>query len=88
MITGFELLETDGDGMHEKRVGIISDKAEAFKWVQESNAYRRMNYIKQAIVVHSTLDSLKAYQREELKERALSKLTTEERIALGFPVTL
>jgi hypothetical protein len=85
VINGFELLEANIVGIRDDRIAIIASESEAIRWANEpSKNSRRYHPYKETIIVHKTLESLKAFQRGQLKQAVLKKLTDEEREALGF----
>lgn len=85
VISGFELLEASMSGVgHHEHVAYIANERQAQMWVNESPSFRKFQPYKKTIVIHEDLASLKAFQREQLKQKALVKLSPEERSALGF----
>lgn len=59
----------------------LSDKAEADKYLQ-GNSYDAVREV--TLEIFDTLDEWKDWNTGKVKERALAKLTTEERRALGY----
>ena len=84
LIKGFELLEADGGGVSDNHLAYVEREEDAKEWVSLSKGWRRYRPYEKTIIVHHSLDSLYATQRELAKQRALAKLTKEEREVLGF----
>lgn len=84
LINGYELLETHGDGSSESSVAYVEHETDAQQWVVQSKGWRRYVRVHKLFIVHESLESLYAHQKAAVKERALAKLSKEEREALGF----
>lgn len=83
-ISGFELLEADGAGVHENRVAIMKYETDAKIWATESKGWRSYKPFHAEIKVFESLDELHESQLAKVREKALAKLTKEEREALGL----
>lgn len=65
-----------------KVVGNFSGEATAKLIVDKSKGYRSMH--KRVLTIFDSIEDFENNTREKLRERALAKLTTEEKIALGL----
>lgn len=83
-IVGFELLEADGGGVSDIHCGYLMYESDAKEWKDRSFGYRSYRPYGKIIRVHESLESLDAFNMQELKEKALAKLTAEERKVLGY----
>jgi len=70
----------DGGSMHKHKFYLTS-KAEADRYLKD-NKYDMVNDVD--LEIFDTLEEWKEWKSGKVKERALSKLTVEERRALGF----
>lgn len=80
ILTVYDVQEIDGCGNRNHKFYITS-KAEADRYVAENKydaAYEK------TIELFDTLDEWQEWNKAELKKRALSKLTAEERASLGY----
>ena len=84
IIAAWELLEANMSGVTHEHVAFIGNERQAQMWVNESPSFRKYRQYGKTIIIHDDLASLKAFQREQLKQKALVKLSAEERAALGF----
>jgi hypothetical protein len=83
-VSGYELLEADGAGVHENRVAIMLYESDAKLWASQSNGWRSYKPFHAEIKVFESLDELHEGQLAKVREKALAKLTKEEREALGL----
>lgn len=71
----------DGGDRHNFGFFLSSDvEAEKYKEI-DPNCY----ITKKEIIIFDNIADYREYKSGEVKRRALSKLTVEERVALGFP---
>lgn len=70
----------DGGDRHNHRF-FLTSKAEADRYIKD-NKYDTV--FEQTIEIFDTLEEWKEWNTGKVKERALSKLTAEERRALGY----
>jgi hypothetical protein len=70
----------DGGGRHNHKF-FLTNKDEADRYIKD-NTYDLV--YEQTIEIFDTLDEWKEWNTGKVKERALSKLTAEERRALGY----
>lgn len=80
LITVFDIQVWDGGDRHNHKLYVESEDA-AKEWVK-INHYD--TYYKKEMMVYSDLEDYKENSPENLKNKALAKLTAEERKALGF----
>ncbi len=76
----FSVCVWDGGDRHNHKF-YLTDKAEADKYL-EKNTYDSVHPVE--IVTFDTLEEWTEWNTGKVKERALAKLTAEERKALGF----
>ena len=84
-LSGYKLIGLNMDGYNDTEVGFVRDEAVAKKWLTENPTWRRVEPFKQKIVIHATLESLKARQAAQERVKVLRRMTPHERTALGFP---
>lgn len=70
----------DGGDRHNHKF-FLTNKAEADRYIKD-NTYDAV--FEQTFEIFDTLDEWKEWNTGKVKERALSKLTAEERRALGY----
>jgi len=63
-------------------IGNFSGEATAKFIVEQSKGYRSMT--KRSLTIFDSVEDFENNTREKIRERALAKLTVEERNALGF----
>jgi len=80
VIKVYSIREWDGGSMHNHKF-YLTNKKEAEKY-KAANTYDTVS--EQTIEIFDTLDEWTSWNTGKVKERALSKLTAEERRALGF----
>jgi hypothetical protein len=80
-IEAFDVRIWDG-GEHHNHSFYLTSKEEADKYIAEN----KFDLVKPVtFVFFDTMAEASEFSREKLRERALSKLSEEEREALGFP---
>ena len=84
IVEGFEVVEADGGGMGENHVAYFSNERAATQLSAQSPGWMRVRPFKQTIVVCESFGEYVIQKNEEVKAKALAKLTAEERAALGF----
>lgn len=86
--TCFEVTEPDGGGMQSNHVAYFSSRTEAEQFVKNSDRgwpkYIREKTINHNYIVLDRTEEFDQLKRENLKQRALSKLSKEEISALGL----
>ena len=63
-------------------VGNFSDEDVAKQIVERGRGYRSMN--RRTVTIFDSVEDYEDNTREKIRERALAKLTTEEKIVLGI----
>jgi hypothetical protein len=81
-IDGYELLSIKSDG-NEEHVAYVSNLKDAINWV-EKGGWRKYREVKKTIRIFETEEELEVHMQERLRQRALAKLSFEERQALGL----
>jgi len=81
VITFYALCEWDGGERHIPRKYIFS-KEDAEKWDKEQDY--KGTITKHEYIVYDDLEDLENNSKKKIKERALEKLTDEEKIVLGL----
>lgn len=84
----YEVTEPDGGGIQSNHVAFFSSKKEAEEFVKNCDA-SWPKYVRQKTITHNyiVLDRVEEFtflKQEQLKQRALAKLTKEEIEALGL----
>ena len=84
IISGFKLTEPDGAGMYSEEMGIVSTEEVAKEWCEAQKGWPR-NYEKfhKVFRVFDTLEEMAGHDKKVIRDRALAKLTVEERQLLG-----
>ena len=79
----FVLQDWDGsDGRHNRDNGLITDNKEFVDWFVETNQGASYKIVKGVMITRK--EEMDNVQNELKKQKALSKLTEEERELLGF----
>lgn len=85
--TAWEVTQPDDGGMRNEHLAYFSSRIEADKYVAQAKGWpRHMNQItiNKSWTVFDSVNELNELKLENLKERALAKLTEEERELLGI----
>jgi len=83
IIEYFEVLDDDGynrDGPSSSARFLSLIAAEKYAAL---NRNRYVNKTKKKIIIYDSAEEVDLHKREDLKQSAISKLTTDERVALG-----
>ena len=83
IVAGFEVLSSDGDGRGESHVAYFNNEKAAMQLVTQSPGWMRVQHFEKTFQICSTFGEYVQLKSEEVKTRALAKLTKEEREALG-----
>jgi len=85
IISGFKLMQPDGGGMRNEEMGIVSTESVAKEWVDSDGEWPRYyEKFHQVVRVFDTLEEMASHDKNELRKRALAKLSIEERKLLGL----
>ena len=78
----YEVIESyDRDSKH---VAFVSTVELAEKLVAEQKGYRSYQAYKKTILIFESQEDIESYSKENLRKTGLSKLTAEEKQALGL----
>lgn len=80
IIKVYDMYSWDGTD-RTKHAFYLTDKAEAEKWVK---GYKHDSFNETTIELFDSIDERQEWLNNRLKEKALAKLTPDERKALGF----
>ena len=83
VIEGWKVVTANGDGRGETQTAYFSNKKAAQELVATSPSWMRMFSFTETIVVFDSYSEYVTAEANAFKAKALSKLTKEEREALG-----
>jgi hypothetical protein len=82
-VAGFEVISADGDGHGESHVAYFNNEKAAKQLAAQSPGWLRVQKFEKTFQICSTFGEYVQLKNEEIKVRALAKLSKEEREALG-----
>lgn len=80
----FALELSDGDGIGSTVEGYASHEDVAREWAKSKKGWGSYRKYSKKYVIMDSMDEINLIKKEKIIERALAKLTPEERFALGF----
>lgn len=81
----WEVTTPDGGGIHSEHVAYTSTEAVALSLVGESKGWPRYaNKFQKTFLIVESVEDYEAMLTEKKRQRALSKLSEEDKIALGL----
>ena len=80
----YEVREDDNCGVSDIHVCYVSDPTLAEAVCAKQKGYRHYKAYKKLYTVFDTMEEIEANTKEALRKSALAKLTTAEKLALGF----
>ena len=84
VIKGFEVVDADGDGRGESHVAYFNNEPAAEECASQSRGYRRVKPFEKTFSICSDMADYLDMKNEQLRAKALAKLTKEEQKALGL----
>ena len=83
IVAGWEVISANGDGRGESHVAYFNNEKAAKQLAATSPGWMRVQPFEKSFAICATLAEYMQEKNEEVKARALAKLTVEERSALG-----